>query len=96
MVVTLLATLAAWPGLGCADAVGLPMPDLRRLDGAAPAMIPLRALIVSAAWGAVLGLGAATALRSVDAVAGGLVSSRPPWPSSCCNRQAEHSTTPVR
>src|SRR5438874_1049893 len=57
LVVTIVATLVAWPGLRCADAVGLPMPYLRRLDGAPPARVPSRALLVSSASGAALGLG---------------------------------------
>jgi hypothetical protein len=69
LVVTAVATLVAWPGLRCADTVGLPMPYLRRLDGAAPAIIPPRAFLFSATWGGVLGLAAATGLRSVHAPA---------------------------
>ncbi len=67
LVVTAASTLAAWPGLRCADALGLPMPYLRRLDGAAPAVVPRRAHVVTVTWGAMLGLGAAVALRSVHA-----------------------------
>lgn len=67
LIITIVATLAAWPGLRCADAVGLPMPFLRRLDGAGTTIVPPRALLVSAACGAALGLGGAIALRAVHA-----------------------------
>src|SRR4051794_5104621 len=58
LVATIVTTLAIWPGLRCADALGLPMPYLRRLDGVA-ASIPRRALAVSAMWGTALGLAGA-------------------------------------
>ena len=66
LVATLVATLAIWPGLRCADAVGLPMPYLRLLDGVA-APIPRRALAVSTMWGTALGVAAAVLLRAVHA-----------------------------
>ncbi|MEP7001420.1 MAG: hypothetical protein ABI969_13130 [bacterium] len=68
LVLTVVATLAAWPGLRCADVVGLPMPYLRRLDGVDQA-IPPRALMVSAAWGIALGASGAIALRVIHAPA---------------------------
>jgi hypothetical protein len=38
----LVTVVAAWPGLRAADAAGLPMPWLRRLDGGPASSIPAR------------------------------------------------------
>ena len=67
LVVTLVATIAAWPGLLCADATGLSMPLLRRLDGAPTRSISRLALGVTLATGVVLGLVSVLALRLIDA-----------------------------
>ena len=57
IVVTLVATIAAWPGLRCADATGLPMPLLRRLDGSSAGQIPRSAIGVTLASSIGLGPG---------------------------------------
>jgi hypothetical protein len=54
LVVGIVSTLIAWPGLYCADATNLPMPLLRRLDGrrdAMPAFAFQAALGVAALFG---------------------------------------------
>lgn len=53
--VTVVATLSSWVGLRCADAVGLPMPLLRRLDGGAVGALRPRASAVTVIAGLVLG-----------------------------------------
>jgi hypothetical protein len=77
LVVTLVATLAAWPGLRCADATGLPMPLLRRLDGSSGGPIPRRAIGVTLVSSVGLGLLGLLALHLVDA---------PPVPGSVAVR----------
>ena len=77
LVVTLVATLAAWPGLRCADATGLPMPLLRRLDGPSAGPIPRRAIGVTLVSSVGLGLLGLLALHLVDA---------PPVPGSVAVR----------
>jgi hypothetical protein len=67
VVVATIATLIAWPGLRCADRVGLPMPYLRRLDGGPPLSLSKNTIAVSLAAGAGLGLASAVALRLADA-----------------------------
>lgn len=42
VLVTVIAAVAAWPGLRAADAAGLPMPWLGRLDGGPASSIPAR------------------------------------------------------
>jgi hypothetical protein len=69
IVITLVATFVAWPGLRSADAVGLPMPLLRRLDGQPALRIPRRALAITLASCAALGLVGLLALRLTDAPA---------------------------
>src|SRR5690348_16694117 len=64
VVVTIVATLAAWPGLRCSDLADLPMPFLRRLDGVV-AVAPPRGFGVSLVWGAILGVGSAIAFRVI-------------------------------
>ena len=66
IVVTLVATLAAWPGLRCADTTRLPMPLLRRLDGSSGSPIPRTAIGVTLAISIGLGLIGLLALRLVD------------------------------
>jgi len=77
LVVTLVATLAAWPGLRCADATGLPMPLLRRLDGSSGGPIPRSAIGVTLVSSVGLGLLGLLALHLVDA---------PPVPGSVAVR----------
>jgi len=67
IVVTLVATIAAWPGLRCADATGLPMPLLRRLDGSTSSPIPRSAIGVTLASSIGLGLVGLLLLRLVEA-----------------------------
>ena len=67
LVVTLVATLAAWPGLRCADATELPMPLLRRLDGLRVGEVSRRGIGVTLAWSVALGLLGLLVLRLVDA-----------------------------
>jgi len=62
-VVTLVATAIAWPGLLCADAVGLPMPYMRRLDGGAPHSVPPAAFTTTLTLGVGLGVLGIAALR---------------------------------
>jgi hypothetical protein len=69
LVATIVATLLAWPGLRCADAVSLRMPLFRRLDGAASHPISREALTVTLLGGIILGLIGLFALRLVDAPA---------------------------
>ena len=69
IVVTLVATIAAWPGLRCADATGLPMPLLRRLDGSSAGQIPRSAIGVTLASSIGLGLVGLLLLRLVEAPA---------------------------
>ena len=77
IVVTLVATIAAWPGLRCADATGLPMPLLRRLDGSSATPIPPSAIGVTLVISIGLGLLGLLALRLIDA---------PPLPGSVAAR----------
>src|SRR5437016_1477590 len=66
--VTTVAMLAAWLGLRCADAVGLPMPYLRRLDGIMYERVSLsRALVVTLAISLVLGVASVIVLRVIGA-----------------------------
>ena len=65
--VTIIATLVAWPGLRCADAVALPMPYLRRLDGGDEEGVGQRAIAVTLALSVGLGVLATIALRVVNA-----------------------------
>ena len=76
-IVTLIATLVAWPGLRCADAVSLPMPYLRGLDGGDEEGIGRRAVAVTVALSVGLGVLAIIALRMVNA---------PPLPGSTLAR----------
>lgn len=68
-VTTLVATLAAWPGLRAADAVALPMPLLRGLELGERGRLSPRAWAVSAGCGALLGGLALVALRVTNAPA---------------------------
>jgi len=77
IVVTLVATIAAWPGLRCADATGLPMPLLRRLDGSNAGPIPRSAIGVTLASSLALGLIGLLLLRLIEA---------PPLPGSIAAR----------
>ena len=67
-IVTVVATVAAWPGLRCADAVGLRMPLLRRLDRVEPfSTIASRGIMVTLVVSAGLGGIGLAALRLIDA-----------------------------
>ena len=67
LVVTVVATLAAWPGLRAADATGLPMPLLRRLDGAPARAVSRTAIGVTLVSSIALGALGLVVLRLVDA-----------------------------
>jgi len=67
IIVTLVATIVAWPGLRCADATRLPMPLLRRLDGSTAGPIPRSAIGVTLASSIGLGLVGLLLLRLVEA-----------------------------
>jgi hypothetical protein len=67
--VMLIAGLAAWPGLRAADAAGLPMPLLRRLDGGPRSGLGWQAVAVTLSSCALLGIAGAVVLRVVDAPA---------------------------
>ena len=69
LVVTLVSTVIAWPGLRSADAAGLPMPLLRRLDGHAARGIARGAFAVTFAISAALGILGLLALRLANAPA---------------------------
>jgi len=77
IIVTLVATIVAWPGLRCADATRLPMPLLRRLDGSTAGPIPRSAIGVTLVSSVGLGLLGLLALHLVDA---------PPVPGSVAVR----------
>jgi hypothetical protein len=65
--VTGLGSLAAWLGLRAADAVGLPMPLLRRLEGDRAGGISARTIGITLLCAAGLGVIGLVALRLVDA-----------------------------
>jgi hypothetical protein len=67
--VTIIAALAAWPGLYAADAAGLPMPWLRRLDGARTPALASHALTITIALCILLGIVGVITLRLIDAPA---------------------------
>lgn len=72
--VTVVATAMSWPGLRCADAVGLPMPYLRRLDGGAVPSVTRAALMTTLVLGVALGVFGVLALHlaSAPALPGGV------------------------
>lgn len=61
-----IAAVAAWLGLRWADATGLPMPWLRRLDGTTEPMPPPRATAISIAGALAGGAAAVITLRAFD------------------------------
>lgn len=67
--VAVISTIAAWLGLRAADAAGLPMPVLRRLDGGPPTPIAPRALITTGASCVLLGIVGMLTLRVIGAPA---------------------------
>src|SRR5665213_1891860 len=67
LVVTIVSTIVAWPGLRCADAVGLPMPYMRRLDGITSDPPSPRAFGTTVTLGVVLGVLGVAALRLTGA-----------------------------
>jgi hypothetical protein len=69
LVVTLVATLAAWPDLRCADATNLPMPLLRRLDGVSTGTVSRRAVLVTLGYAVGLGFLGLAGLQLVQAPA---------------------------
>lgn len=69
VIVTVVATVAAWVGLRCADAVGLPMPYLRWLDGGAAPTIPRAAVVTTLLLSIASGLLGLLALHLVKAPA---------------------------
>ncbi len=67
LAVTVVGTLAAWAGLRCADAVALPMPYLRALDGETAGRAPRSALAGTLGLGVGLGTVGLAAVRLLHA-----------------------------